>query len=145
MNLEIILTPYMMFGLIVVKYIRLPTSLLNSVASTIDPSSSLLNFKPVITGVGAVLQLDILNLFRNALAYFNYDMKIPLSDCSTLIPRKNFMSPKSLISNSLSMTILNYFMPKSRVNIKLFAYMQAINMLTFSFTLGYNIGSLSLM
>ena len=81
MNLEISLTPYMMSGLVAVKYIRLPTSLLNNVGSTVDPSSSLLNFKPVITGVGDVLQLDILNHFKTALAYFDYDISIPLSDC----------------------------------------------------------------
>ena len=81
MNLEIRLTPCMMSGLVAIKYIRLPTSLLNSVVSTVDPSSSLLNFKLVITGVGVVLQLDMLNIFKNSLAYFFYDMKIPLSDC----------------------------------------------------------------
>ena len=59
MNLEIILTPYMMNGLVVVKYIRRPTSVLNSVGSAVDPSSSLFNFKHVITGVGVGLQLDM--------------------------------------------------------------------------------------
>ena len=59
MNLEIKLTPDMMCGLVAVKYIRLPTNLLNSIGSTVDPSSSLLNFKPVITGVGDDFQLDI--------------------------------------------------------------------------------------
>ena len=78
MNLEIILTQYMMSGNVAVKYIRLPTSLLNSVGSTVDPSSSLLNFKPVITGVGVVLQFDILNLFKTTLAYFDCDINIPL-------------------------------------------------------------------
>ena len=63
MNLEIRITPYTMSGLVIVKNIMLPTSLLNSVGSTVDPSSSLLNFKPVITGVGAVFQLDMLNFF----------------------------------------------------------------------------------
>ena len=80
-NIEIRITPYMMSGLVAVKYIRLPTSLLNIIGSTVDPSSSLLNFKPVITGVGAVLQLDMLNLFKTSLAYLDYDIKIPLSDC----------------------------------------------------------------
>ena len=64
MNLEIRLTPYIMSGLVAVKYIRLPTSLLNNVASTVDPSSSLLNFKPVITSIGVDLQLEILNIFK---------------------------------------------------------------------------------
>ena len=60
MNLEIKLTPYMMFGRVTVKYVRLSTSLLNNVGSTVDPSSSLLNFKPVNNRVGVVLQVDIL-------------------------------------------------------------------------------------
>ena len=47
MNLEIRLTPYMISSLITVKYIRFPTSLLNNVESTVDPSSYLLNFKLV--------------------------------------------------------------------------------------------------
>ena len=81
MNLEIRLTPYMMSSLVTVKYIRPPTILLNNIESTVDPSSSLLNFKHVITGVGAVLQLDMLNLFKTSLAYFLCDIKIPLSDC----------------------------------------------------------------
>ena len=81
MNLEIKISPYIMSGLIVVKYIRLPTRLLNSVGSIVDPSSSFLNFKLVITSVGALFQLDMLNLFKTSLAYLDYDIKIPLSDC----------------------------------------------------------------
>ena len=70
-----------MFDLVSIKYIRLPTSLSNSVGSTVDPSSSLLNFKPVITGVGDVLQLEMLNIFKNSLAYLDCDINIPISDC----------------------------------------------------------------
>ena len=55
---------YIMSSLVFVKYIRLPTNLLNLVGSTVDPLSSLLNIKLVITGVGEVLQFDILNLFK---------------------------------------------------------------------------------
>ena len=80
MNLEIKLTPYIMSGLVDVKYIRLPTSLLNSIGSIVDRSSSLLGFKPVITSVGGILQLDMLNLFKTLLAYLDYDIKIPLSN-----------------------------------------------------------------
>ena len=69
-----------MSGLVTVKYIRLPTNLLNIVGSTVDPSSSLLNLKPVIIGVGVVFQLDILNLFENECAYFDCDINIPLLD-----------------------------------------------------------------
>ena len=71
MNVEIRLTPYIMFGLVAIKYIRLQTSLLNSVGSGVDPSSSLLNFKHIITGVGDVLQLDMLNVFKTLVAYFS--------------------------------------------------------------------------
>ena len=81
MNPEIRLTPYIIFGLVAVKYKRLPTSLLNNVGSTVNPSSSLLNLKPVITSIGDFLQLEILNLFKIALACLDYDIKIPLSDC----------------------------------------------------------------
>ena len=132
----------MMSGLVAVKYIRLPISLLNSVGSTVDPSSSLLNFKHVITGVGAVLQLDILNVFKTSLAYFDYDIKIPLLDCWTSMPRKNFISLRSVISNSLSMTALKSAMPKSPVNIKSSTYKKAINILPCSSNLVYNVGSL---
>ena len=88
MNLEIRLTPYIRSGLVVVKYIRLPTSLLNNVGSTVDPSSFLLNFKPIIIGVGDDLQLDRLNLFKTVLAYLDCDIKIPLSEWWTSMPRK---------------------------------------------------------
>ena len=94
MNLEIRITPYMMSGLVSIKYIRLPTSILNNIGSIVDPSSSLLNFKHVITGVGDALQFDMLNLFKTVLSYFDCDIKIPLSYYWTLMPKKNFMSPK---------------------------------------------------
>ena len=97
MTLEIILTPYIMFGFVTVKYVWLPTSILNNVGSTVDPSLSLLNFKYVITHVGDVFQLNILNIFKTALAYFDYDMNIPLSYCWTSMPVKYFISPKSFI------------------------------------------------
>ena len=93
MNIEIRLTPYMMSSLVVVKYIRMPTNLLNSVGFAVDTSSSLLNFKPVIIGVGADLQLDILNIFKIVLAYLDHDIKIPLSYCWTSIPRKTSGAP----------------------------------------------------
>ena len=81
MSLKFYDVEYIMSGFVAIKYIRLPIILLNSVGSTIDPSSSFLNFKLVITGVGVVLQLDILNIFKTSLAYFVYDIKIPLSEC----------------------------------------------------------------
>ena len=79
MNLEIGLTPYMMSSLVIVKYIRIPTRLLNNVGSIVYPLSSLLGFKHVITGVVAALKFDILNIFKIVFAYLDCDMKIPLS------------------------------------------------------------------
>lgn len=69
-----------MFGLVTFKYISLPSSLLNNIGSIVDPSSSLLNFKRVINGVGDTLQLDIFS-FLIALAYLECDKNIPPSDC----------------------------------------------------------------
>ena len=82
-----------MSGLVAVKHIRSPASLLNNVGSTVDPSSSLLNFKHVITGVVAVLQINMLIFFLNTLTYFDYDMKIQISDCWTSNPRNNLLAP----------------------------------------------------
>ena len=50
-------------GLAAVKYIRLPTILLNNIGSTFDPSSSLFNFKLAITSFWNTLELDKLNIF----------------------------------------------------------------------------------
>jgi hypothetical protein len=129
MNLEIRLTPYIMSGLVVVRYIRLPTSLLNSVGSTLDPLSSLLSFNPVMTGVGAAFEFTILNLFNISCAYLDYEINISVLDCCTSILRKYLISLKSVISNSSFMTVLNSSMPKSRINIKASTYKQTINTL----------------
>jgi len=80
MNLEIRLTPYIISGLVVVKYIRLPTSLLNSVESTLDPSSSFLQFNPDMTGVGAAFEFINLNLFKISCAYLDCEINIPILD-----------------------------------------------------------------
>jgi hypothetical protein len=77
MNLEMRLTPYIISGLVVVKYIRLPTNLLNIVGSTLDPSSSLFNFNHVMTGVGATLEFIILTLFNISCAYLDCEINIP--------------------------------------------------------------------
>jgi hypothetical protein len=68
MNLEIKLTTNMISGLVVVKYIRLPTSLFYRVGSTYDPSSYLLSLILVAIGVAAGLQFNILNLFNTSFA-----------------------------------------------------------------------------
>ena len=75
MNMEIKLTPYIISGLVAVRYMRLPTNLLNRVGLTSDPSSSLLNFVLVATGVGTGFQLSILNLFGKSLAYLFWQIK----------------------------------------------------------------------
>jgi hypothetical protein len=53
MNLERMLAAYIMLGLVVVRYNKLPTELLYRVESTIGPSSFLLNFVP--RGIGFLL------------------------------------------------------------------------------------------
>ena len=131
-----------MSGLIIVKCTRLPTILLNSIGSIVDPSSSLLNFKPVITSIGVDLQLEILNIFKMYLHTLTVIYKYHFQTARNQCPKKNFMSPKSVISNSLSMTVLNYFMPKSPINIKSSTYRKIVNMLPFSFTLVYSVSSL---
>ena len=55
MNIEIMLTPYIIPSLVVVIYISFPTIILNSMGSTLDPSSSFLSFNLVMTGVGDVV------------------------------------------------------------------------------------------
>jgi hypothetical protein len=80
MNLEIILTPYIISGPVSIRYIRLPTSILNSVGSTLDPLSSLLNFNLVMTGVGADFEFIILNIFIISCTYLDCQINIPFLD-----------------------------------------------------------------
>ena len=51
MNLEIRLIAYIILDLVVVRYIKLPTSYLHNVELTDEPLSSLLNFVPMGIGV----------------------------------------------------------------------------------------------
>jgi hypothetical protein len=78
MNLEIRLTPYIISCLVVVRYITLPTSLLNSVGYTLDSLSSLLDFNPIMIGVGIAFEFIILNLFNISCAYLDYEINIPV-------------------------------------------------------------------
>jgi hypothetical protein len=80
MNLEIRPTPYIISRLIVVRYIILPTSILNSVVSTFDTLSSFLNFNHVMTGVGAASEFIILNIFIISFAYLDCEINIPVLD-----------------------------------------------------------------
>ena len=156
MNFEIMLTPYIISGLVVVRYIRLPTILLNSVGSTLDPSSSLLNFNHVMTGVGDALEFFMLNLFIISCAYLDCEINISVLDWWTSIPRKYLISPNLVISNSFFMTDLNSSKPKSPVKIKSSTYKKTIkiksstykktiNRLPCWFYLMYSVGSHSLL
>ena len=115
--------------LTVVRYIRLLTSLLNSVGSTLDPLSSLLNFNTVMTGVGVDFEFTILNIFNISYAYLECEINMQVLDWYTYIPKEYIISLKSVISNSSFMTVLNSSMPKSSVNIKSSTYKQTINTL----------------
>jgi hypothetical protein len=55
MNLETKMDSYIISGLIVVRYNKLPTKLLYRVESTVGPSSCLLNFVP--RGIGLSIGL----------------------------------------------------------------------------------------
>jgi hypothetical protein len=80
MNLQIRLTPYIILGLVDVKYIRPPTTLLNRVGSTLDALSYLFNFNHVMTGVGDALEFIMLNLFKISCAYLDCEINIPVLD-----------------------------------------------------------------
>jgi hypothetical protein len=77
MNLEIKLTPYIISSLVVVRYMRLPISILYRVGSTLDPLYFLLNFNHVMKGVGAPLEFIMLNLFKISCAYLHCEINIP--------------------------------------------------------------------
>jgi hypothetical protein len=79
MNLEMRLTTNIMYDLVAVKCIRLPTSYLYKFESTLYHLSSLLNFKPVTIEVGATLQFIMLKIFKILLAYLDYEMNIHFS------------------------------------------------------------------
>ena len=55
MKLEIKMMTYITSGLVAVRYMRLPTNLLNRVGSTLGLTSSLLIFVPIAIGVGVGL------------------------------------------------------------------------------------------
>ena len=58
-NLLIKLTPYIKFGRVAVKYIRLPTTYLNKVASTLVPTSFFDNLVPGTIGFLTTLQFSM--------------------------------------------------------------------------------------
>jgi len=69
MNLLIRLTPYIKSGLVAVKYMRLPTTYLNILASTLVPSSSFDSLQPGTIGFFTELHLSMPNLFKISYAY----------------------------------------------------------------------------
>ena len=70
MNMELKLTIYMIFGLVALRYMGLPTNLLNNFRFASAPLSSLLSLVHVAIGVGVSLQSFILNVFRKSNANF---------------------------------------------------------------------------
>jgi hypothetical protein len=70
MNLETRLATYIMSGLVVVRYNKLPTKILYRVESTVEPSSFLLNFVPSGMGVSVGLHPSMRNILRMSTAYF---------------------------------------------------------------------------
>ena len=94
-------------GLVHVRYRRLPTRLQYQFASTRSPSSYFKSFAPGSIGVDTGLQFFILYFFKISFAYFSCDIKIPVSPYLTSKLRKNFNKPKSVISNSRVIVLLN--------------------------------------
>ena len=127
--------------------------------STLGPLSSLLNFNPIMTRVGAAFQFTILNLlnifdpfqftilnlFNISCAYLDCEIHIIFLYSCTSIPKIYLISPKPVISNSSFMTHLNSSMPKLYVKIKSSTYRQTINTLACVFDLMYNVGPFSLL
>ena len=70
MNLETKLVAYIISGLVVVRYNKLPTKILYRVGSTVGPSSFLLNFVPRGIGVSVGLHSSMQNLLMISIAYF---------------------------------------------------------------------------
>ena len=70
MNMELKLTIYMIFGLVALRYMGLPTNLLNNSRFASTLLSSLLSLVHVAIGVGVSLQSFILNGFKKSNAYF---------------------------------------------------------------------------
>jgi hypothetical protein len=66
MNLLIRLTPYIKSGLVAVKYIRLPTTCLNTLVSTLAPFSSFDNLQLETMGFFTKLLLSMPNLSKTS-------------------------------------------------------------------------------
>jgi hypothetical protein len=100
-------TPYTMSGLVIVRYLQLPTRLLKIVGSMNFSSLSFVNFVPVATSVPTKLHSAILNFFRISLTYFFCEMKMSSDCCLIFIPRKYPIRSQSVISNSSNIDCLN--------------------------------------
>ncbi|MFS7923099.1 hypothetical protein Hanom_Chr03g00256781 [Helianthus anomalus] len=106
MKREIKPTTYMRSGRVTVKYIRLPTSRLYKVLSQSSPNPSLFSKVPGTIGTCTSLLFHIWKRSSTSLAYFAWHNVIPLLSCRTSTPRKYFISPKSVISNSFCIDLL---------------------------------------
>ena len=88
------------------KYIDLPTSLWYLSLSTIFPTSPLRRWLASI-GESIGLQPNMTVSSKRSRLYFLWEIKIPLSDLATSIPRKCLNGPTSFISNSLASQALS--------------------------------------
>lgn len=89
------------------RCIRMLTSDLYMVALTRGVEYSFNNLQPITTMVPRGLQYFIENMERISSTYLVWVMKMSLDDFWTYMPKYYYMSPKSLISNSLTIAFLN--------------------------------------
>lgn len=87
MTIEVKLTMCIIYGIVVIRCIRLPTSYLYNVRLNIETLSSLLNFVPMEIGVFFNLHFLILKISKIYLTYLFFKIKIPYSYFSTMILR----------------------------------------------------------
>ena len=101
MNWLVTLIAYAIFGLVWERKISLRTRcwyISQSIATSFLASLSLwLGFIGVLAGLHANFFVSL----RRFITYFYWEIKIPCLECTTLVLRKYFNLPNSLISNSL--------------------------------------------
>ena len=119
MNLEIKLTTYIIYGHVIIRYIRLPTMLLYKVGFTLLVQSYFLSLMPIAIGIGVGLQVSIWNLFSIFATYFDWDINIPYFNYCTSIPRKYLSRPKLVISNSFFISSLKFSIIESLLPVKI--------------------------
>jgi len=131
MNLLIKLTTYIRSGLVIIRYMRLSTNCLNSVALTLIPPSYFDNFISSTIGFLTTLLSPMPNLVKIAHAYLLWKKKIRVEHCLISIIRKCFIFPKSCMSNFNIIEILNssHMVLSFLINIKSLTYKLTINIL----------------